>query len=126
MKGALRSGMRKIYALSALLFFAIALPSAEMWPGQLFDADCVQRHREIQKYEECTPAERTATFMLQTSGRMLKLDMNGDKKAAAAWREYMSSADRSIDPDAKSRALTAVIQGTVNEDQINVDNILLR
>jgi hypothetical protein len=118
--------MRKIYALSGLLFFASALTSAEMWTGQLLDANCVRQHSEIQKYEECTPADGTSSFVLQTSGRMLKLDANGDKKAVEAWREYMSSADRKGDPDAKSRAMTAVIQGTVAEDHINVDTILLR
>jgi hypothetical protein len=119
-------GMRKIYALSGLLLFTSVLPSAEMWTGQLLDANCVRQHSEIQKYEECTPAEATSSFVLQTSGQMLKLDANGDKKAVEAWREYMSSADRAVDPGARSRALSALIQGTVTEDRIRVDNLLLR
>jgi hypothetical protein len=118
--------MGKIYALSTLLLFARCLPSAEMWTGQLFDANCVEQNKELQKYEECKPATRTASFSLQASGRMLKLDANGDKKAAAAWRDYLDSADRSTNPDARHQALTAVIQGTVNGDLIKVDAILLR
>jgi hypothetical protein len=121
--------MRKIFTVSALVFFASVLPAAEMWTGQLFDSTCVERHKQLQdlrKYEDCTPRDSTSSFVLQTSGRMLKLDPNGDRKAAEAWRQYMSSADRAVDPDAKTRALTAVIQGTVHGDQIKVDNILLR
>jgi len=118
--------MRKIYAVGAFLFLASAAASAEMWAGQLFDANCAEKHRENQKYEECTPHERTASFVLQVSGRIMKLDANGDKKAAAAWRDYMNSADRSVDPDGKAHALTAVVQGTLDGDQIKVDAILLR
>ena len=117
--------MGKIYALGALLGFTLCLNSAEMWTGQLFDAACVDQHRELQKYEECTPAARTASFVLQSSGRLLKLDPLGDKKAAAAWRDYMDGADRLVNPDARHRGLSAVIQGTVNDDQIKVVAILL-
>jgi hypothetical protein len=118
--------MRKIYALGALFLFAPCLTSAEMWTGQLFDATCVEQRKELQKYEDCKPAARTASFILQAAGRMLKLDSNGDKMAAAAWRDYTDSADRSADPGARPGALTAVIQGTVNGDQIKVYAILLR
>jgi hypothetical protein len=117
--------MRKIYALGALLAFTPCLNSAEMWAGQLFDATCVDQHRELQRFEECVPAPRTASFVLQSSGRLLKLDPQGNRKAAAAWRDYMDSADRQVNPDARHRGLTAVIQGTVNEDQIKVVAILL-
>jgi hypothetical protein len=119
--------MRKIYTLSGfLLFFTSVLTSAEIWTGQLLDANCVRQHTEVQKYEGCTPAAATSSFVLQTSGKMLKLDADGDKKAVDAWREYMSTANRKSDPDAKTRALTAMIQGTVTEDHIKVDTIQLR
>ena len=122
--------MRKIFMVSALLFFfASALSATEMWTGQLFDANCVDRHKtmqDIRKYEDCIPRQNTSSFVLQTSGRMLKLDPNGNRKAAAAWKEYMNSADRPIDPDLQTKQLTAVIQGSVSGDQIKVDNILLR
>ncbi|MEI9974014.1 MAG: hypothetical protein WDO73_19360 [Ignavibacteriota bacterium] len=58
----------------------------------------MEQHKEAQKYEECKPAARTASFILQASGRLLKLDPGGDKKAAAAWRDYLDSADRSVYP----------------------------
>ena len=118
--------MRKICALGALVLFAAALQSAEIWTGQLFDANCVAQNRELQKYEECTPKADTASFELQVSGRMLKLDADGDRKAAAAWKEYVNSADRVIDPDFKKKPLTAVIEGTANGDMLKVDSILLR
>ena len=118
--------MGKIYALGALLVFTpCLLTSAEMWAGQLFDAACVEQQRELQKFDQCTPAARTGSFVLLASGRLLKLDPQGDQKAAAAWRDYMDSADRQVKPDARRRGLTAVIQGTVNDDQIKVVAILL-
>ena len=122
--------MRRIFSVSAfLLFFASALPAAEMWTGQLFDATCVEHHKEMQdirNYQDCIPRENTSTFVLQTSGCMLWLDPDGNRKAAAAWKDYMNSADRPIDPDLKTKQLTAVIQGSVNKDRIKVENILLR
>lgn len=118
--------MRTICILTAFLFLASALRSADLWTGQLFDANCAQHHGELQKYEDCNPTARTATFVLQTSGRMFKLDAGGNKKAAQAWQDYFNSADRAVDPDAKTRALTAVIQGTVSGDQLQVDSIVLR
>jgi hypothetical protein len=119
--------MRRIFTLGAVFLLASALHSAEIWTGQLFDSNCVAQHQESQKLEECTPTTKTAAFDLRVSGGMLKLDANGDLKAAAAWKEYLNSADRTIDPDFKNKPLTAVIEGTlVNGQVLKVDSILLR
>jgi len=117
--------MRKILSPVVLLFFASTLSSAELWTGELFDANCVEQHKEIQKYEECIPAARTVAFFLQTSGRILKLDAGGNRKAAAAWKEYIDKP-RVIDPDVKTKPLTATVEGTVSGDEIKVDSIQLR
>jgi hypothetical protein len=118
--------MRRIYTLGALVLFASALQAAEIWTGQLFDSICAEQHQDIQKFEDCTPTAKTVSFDLQVSGRMLKLDANGDRKAATAWKDYLNSADRPIDPDFKNSPLTAVIEGTLDGDILKVDSVLLR
>jgi hypothetical protein len=118
--------MRAILTLAPLAFCAFTLQSAQIWTGQLFDAACVERRPELTRYDECTPNGKTAAFDLQVSGKLLKLDANGDRKAAEAWNDYLNSADRPIDPDFKNKPLTAVIQGTLDGDVLKVDSILLR
>ncbi len=119
--------MRRIFILGGLLvLFASAPQAGEIWTGQLFDTNCVEQRKENSKYQECTPTVRTVWFDVQVSGRMLKLDANGDRKAAAAWNDYLNSADRAIDPDFKNQPLTAVIQGTLVDSVLKVDSIVLR
>lgn len=79
----------------------------------------------MEKYQDCNPAGGTLSFTLQASGRMLGLDAAGNRKAAQAWRQYIDQC-RLVDPDVKTKPVTAVVEGTVNGDVINVDSILLR
>jgi hypothetical protein len=111
--------------LGALLLSASAMSSAELWIGQLFDGNCVGRHSELEKYQDCIPAGGTVSFTLQASGRMLKLDAAGNRKAAQAWKQYVDQS-RLVDPDLKTKPVTAVVEGTANGDEIKVDSILLR
>jgi|SRR5580698_6049666 hypothetical protein len=117
--------MRQIRPMVGFIFCASALSSAELWTGQLLDANCAEQHKEVQKYENCIPAANTASFTLQISGRMLRLDVAGNRKAAAAWKEYIDKP-RVVDPDVRTKPVTAVVEGTVNGDEITVDSILLR
>jgi hypothetical protein len=117
--------MGRFMHLPFLLLFASPLISADLWTGQLFDANCIERHKEIEKYEECIPESRTVSYTLQTSGRMLKLDAAGNQKAAEAWKQYRDKP-RVVDPDVKTKPVTAVVEGTVDGDEIKVDSILLR
>jgi len=111
--------------LSAFLFFSSALPAADLWTGELFDANCVQQHNEIAKYDACIPAASTVAFVLQTSGQMLKLDAAGNRKAAQAWKQYIDNPSF-VDPDLKTKAVTAEVEGVVTGDEIKVDSMLLR
>ena len=118
--------MRKLCTLSSLLAFASVLAYAETWTGPLLDATCVQEHKADQKYEACTPAVTTTAFAIQTSGKMLGLDVDGNLKAAEVWKQYMSSADRAKDPNAAANPV-ATIEGSMNGgDEIKVDNIKLQ
>jgi hypothetical protein len=57
---------------------------------------------------------------------MLKLDEDGNRKAAEAWKEYNSSADRAKDPDASTDPAMATVQGTLSGDEIKVEAIEIR
>lgn len=54
---------------------------------------------------------------------MLKLDANGNKKAAEALKQSNHSADRAKDPNASDNQVMASVQGTLNGDEIKVDSI---
>ena len=117
--------MRKLITLSALLIFASALACAETWTGQLLDAHCVAQHKTDEGYKACNPAMGTTSFAIEASGRALTLDAAGNKKAAEAWKEYNSSADREKDPNAKAAPM-ATVEGTLTGDQIKVETIKLQ
>ena len=69
--------MRKVCTLSAILVFASALAYAETFTGKLFDAGCVEQH----KTEACAPTAETTSFAIQSSGKLLKLDADGNRKS---------------------------------------------
>jgi hypothetical protein len=117
--------MRRVSTLSAILVFASALAYAETWTGKLFDASCVGQPRNEQKHEACVPTSGTTSFAIQASGKMLKLDADGNRKAAEAWKEYNNSADRAKDPAAENEGM-ATVQGTLSGDEIKVEAIQIR
>jgi hypothetical protein len=118
--------MRKVCTLTAILVFASALAYAETWTGKLFDASCVDQQKNEQKTGTCTPTSGTSSFAIQVSGKILKLDADGNRKAAEAWREYNNSADRAKDPEMKSDQVTATVDGTMSGDEIKVESIQIR
>ena len=112
--------MRRILTLGATLLFVSALAFAETFSGQLVDARCAQQ----QKDAACTPTASTSAFALQVSGgKLLKLDAAGNKKAAEALKQSNNGADRAKDPNASDSQVMATVQGTLNDDEIQVDSI---
>ena len=118
--------MRKICTLSAILVFASALAYAETWTGKLLDASCVDQHKNEQTMEACMPTSATASFAIQVSEKMLKLDEEGNRKAVEAWKEYNNSADREKEPDAPPEEAMATVQGTLSGDAITVESTEIR
>lgn len=110
--------MRRVLTLSAIFVFASALSFAETFSGRLVDAACAAQ----QKGAACTPSASTASFAIEVSGKMLKLDADGNRKAADALKQSSNSADRAKDPSAPSQ-VTATIEGTLNGSEIKVDTI---
>jgi hypothetical protein len=64
-----------------------------------------------------------SAFAIQVSGKTLKLDADGNKKATEALKESNNSADRAKDPNAPDSQVMATFQGTLNGDEIKVDTI---
>jgi hypothetical protein len=111
--------MRRILTLGAAVLFVSALAFAETYSGKLVDASCAQQQKEA----ACSPTDSTAAFAIQVSGKTLKLDANGNKKAAQALKESNSSADRAKDPSAAGSQVMATVEGTLAGDEIKVDSI---
>jgi hypothetical protein len=111
--------MRTALRVTALVALASALAFAESWTGKLVDASCAAQ----QKNAACTPTASTASFAIQSSGKMLKLDAEGNQKAAAALKEHNSGANRTTDPNTTPTDVTASVTGTMNGDEIKVESI---
>ncbi|MGO4883182.1 MAG: hypothetical protein ACLP59_20530 [Bryobacteraceae bacterium] len=93
---------------------------AETYSGTLVDASCAAQ----KKSTACSPTTSTTAFALQqANGTMLKLDADGNTKAAQALKESNSSADRAQNPNAANMQVTATIQGTLTGDEIKVNSI---
>lgn len=114
--------MRRVLTLSAVLVLASAWAFAETFSGRLVDAACAAQ----QKNAACNPTANTASFALEVSGKMLRLDADGNQKAADALKQSNSGADRAKDPNAANSQVTATVQGVLNGDEIKVEAIAVR
>jgi hypothetical protein len=111
--------MSRVFTLSAVLLFASVLAFGETFTGKLVDANCAAQ----QANAACTPTASTSSFALQVSGKMLKLDAEGNQKAADALKASNSNADRAKDPNAAGTQVIAKVQGTLSGDEIKVETI---
>ena len=114
--------MKRTLASLGVLTFATGLAFAGTWPGQLLDGNCATR----QSTPACVPTSATMAFALEVNGKILKLDAEGNKKAAEAFKSYNSSAERAREPNSQSSPVTATVQGTMKGSQIKVDSIDIR
>lgn len=110
--------MARILTLCALAAAFATLALAETWNGRLVDATCYEQQKGA---AACNPASTTTSFALLTSTQVLRLDDNGNVKAAAAIRDR---AERSADPNQmQTSECTAKITGTKSGDVLNVEKI---
>jgi hypothetical protein len=114
--------MPRVITLSLVLVFASVLAYAESFTGKLVDANCAAQ----QPNAACGPSASTTAFALQVSGKMLKFDAEGNKKAAEALKDSNSSADRAKDPKAEQSQVTATVEGKLEGDEIKVETIAVR
>ena len=113
--------MLRVITLSAVLFLASAFAYGETFTGRLVDANCAAQ----QSNAVCAPTDSTTSFALVVSGKAMKLDADGNKKAADALKASNSSANRSKDANA-SAAVSASVEGTKNGDEIQVQSIQIQ
>jgi hypothetical protein len=111
--------MRRVLRVTAFVAFVSALAYAESWTGKLVDASCADQ----QKNAACAPTASTASFAIQASGKTMKLDAEGNRKAAAALRERNNGANRAQDPKSVATEVTATVSGTMSGDEIKVESI---
>ena len=111
--------MQRLLVLTALAALTSALALAETWTGRLVDAGCAAQ----QKDAACAPTTSTTSFAIDASGTMLKLNVEGNKKAAEALKKSNNGANREKDADAQKSEVTATIQGTLKEGEIDVESI---
>lgn len=110
--------MARILTLCVLAAAFAALALAETWNGRLVDATCYEQQKGA---AACNPTSTTTSFALLTSTQILRLDDNGNAKAAEAIR---SRAERSADPSQPQPSeYTARIIGTKSGDVLNVEKI---
>jgi hypothetical protein len=113
--------MLRGFTLTAILVFASAFAFAETFNGTLVDAACAAQQKTA-----CAPTASTVSFALQVAGKTLKLDADGNKKAADALKDSSTSADRAKDPNAANSQVMAKVDGTLTGDEIKVDTISLQ
>ena len=111
--------MLKIITVGAVLVFGSALAFGETFNGRLVDANCTA---EQQTSSSCAPTTSTTSFALQVAGKTLRLDADGNRKAADALKATGSSADRAKEPNASSQVM-AKVEGTLSGDEIKVDTV---
>ncbi len=120
--------MRTASKLGLLLVFVSALACAETWSGTLYDAKCVSQ-QETKDLSACMPTESSTMFILQVSDKQFKFDSEGNKKAAQAYKQSRSGAERAEDPEAPAmgaqhrETVTATVQGTLAGEEIRVESI---
>lgn len=122
--------MRTVSKLGVLLVFASALACAETWSGTLYDATCASQPGR-KDLLACAPTESSTMFILQVSDKKFKFDSEGNKKAAGAYKQSRSGAERAETPNAPSPGMgaphreevTATVQGTLAGDEIKVETI---
>ena len=90
---------------------------AESWAGKLVDASCYDQQKKV---ETCAATSKTSSFALEAGGAVLKLDQNGNTKAAAALK---NRADSSEPGKAQSSTVMAKVEGTQQNGVITVTNI---
>jgi hypothetical protein len=112
--------MRRLLTLIGLAAVCTALATAESWTGQLLDASCYEHSKTA---KSCEATTSTSVFLLEASGKVYRLDPNGNTKATEAIK---SRADRSANPAAPAGAVNAKVDGTMEGDVLHVETIELQ
>ena len=109
--------MRRFLSIAAVFGVFSVAALAESYSGKLLDASCYDQQK---KASGCDATSTTASFAIDASGTVYKLDNAGNTKAAAALK---GRADR-VDPSKpQSKDVMAKVEGTEKGGTITVTSI---
>jgi hypothetical protein len=109
--------MRRLVTVGALFGVFSMAALAESYSGRLLDASCYDQQK---KASACDANSTTASFAIEASGTVYKLDNAGNTKASAALK---NRADR-VDPSkTQSKEVMAKIDGAEKSGTIAVTTI---
>jgi hypothetical protein len=109
--------MRRIMSVVALTGAFSMLALAENYSGKLLDSACYDQSK---KSAGCDASSATNSFAIEVSGKVYKLDNNGNTKATAALK---NRADRTDPSKQQSKEVMANVNGTEKSGTIAVDSI---
>jgi hypothetical protein len=110
--------MRSILIATASIAIFAGLCLAETFNGKLIDASCADQQ---QSAGSCAPTASTTAFAIDVSGKVYRLDDDGNAKAMAALKDR---ADRMADPNATPKTdVRARIKGTLEGATLKVESI---
>src|SRR5579885_3577175 len=102
-----KRNMRRLLVLIALAAGATTLATADTWTGQLLDASC---YAQAKSTKTCAATPSSTSFLLEASGKIYKLDHDGNAKAAEALKS------RTNPPSTPSGIVNAKVDGTMEGD----------
>jgi hypothetical protein len=109
--------MRRFLSAAALFGVFSVAALAESYSGKLLDASCYDQQK---KASACGATSSTASFALEVSGTVYKLDSAGNTQASAALK---NRADR-VDPSKpQAKEVMAKIDGSEKGGTIAVTSI---
>jgi hypothetical protein len=116
--------MRTIVTLTTFATLFAVSAFADTFSGNLIDISCLSKPQPT--VATCQPNSSSMSFgLVDNQGKVVKLDEDGNSKAAAALK---NRADRSADPDAPSKGnpVVATIKGTLQGSTLKVESIEVR
>ena len=113
--------MRRLLIFTTFLGLSAGLSFADMLNGKLIDASCLEKPNPT--LATCQPSSTTNTFALvDDSQKVLKLDDNGNGKAAAALKQRPSQPNNP-NSSGKRDIVVVKITGTMKGDTVAVESI---
>lgn len=88
--------MQTIAKIGLALSLCSMCAFAETYNGKLIDATCEAKQGK-QQTQECSPTASTLSFAIQTAdGKVMKLDSNGNTRAAAAIKKDVTKNNATV------------------------------
>jgi hypothetical protein len=111
--------MRRLLILTGLAVVGAALATADSYTGQLLDASC---YAQAKSAKACAAAPSSSEFLLEASGKIYKLDPDGNAKAV----EALKSRAGQPAPGTEASPVNAKVNGSMEGDILHVDTIALQ